>query len=75
MKKIILIASLILVLTGCNRTILDTTYTFNKAVCYYGNNEVIYDIDSWTDYEGEQIQIKVDGTTYLISMNQCYLRN
>lgn len=24
-------------------------------------------VDSWTDYEGEQVQVTIDGTTYLVS--------
>lgn len=75
MKKVLLIAALLLGLTGCNYQVLDTTYSYDKAYCYYGNKEVIYEIDSWMDYEGEQIQIKTEEGTYLISTNQCYLRN
>lgn len=74
MKKILLIFALILCLTGCNYDVFEMEYTFNKAYCYYGNKEVIYDIESWSDYDGEQIQIKTKDGTYLISANQCYLR-
>lgn len=73
MKKLILLGCLLLCLTGCNRQIIDTTYSYDRAYCYYGNKEIIYEIDSWKDYEGEQIQIKNNDGTYLITMNQCYL--
>lgn len=72
-KKILLIVILILCVTGCNYQVIDTTYGYDKAYCYYGNKEIIYEINSWTDYEGEQIQIKTDNGSYLISTNQCYL--
>ena len=74
MKKILLVL-VVLLLTGCNYDMIDTTWDYNKAYCYYGNKEVAYEIKSWTDYDGEQIQIKTKDGSYLISMNQCYLRS
>lgn len=75
MKKILLLIVPVLFLTGCNKQVLDTTYNFKKAYCYYGNKEVVYEIKSWKDYDGEQVQIKTEDGTYLISTNQCYLRS
>lgn len=64
----------ILALTGCNRQYFDTQYTFKKAIVYLGNEKMELDIRSWKDYEGEQLQIKtIDGTTYLVSMNNTIL--
>lgn len=74
MKKILLILA-ILCLTGCNYQVLDTTWNYDKVYCYYGNKEVVYEIKSWTDYDGEQIQVKTKDGSYLVSMNQCYLRS
>lgn len=74
MKKILLILA-ILLLTGCNYQVLDTTWNYDKVYCYYGNKEVVYEIKSWTDYDGEQIQVKTEDGSYLVSMNQCYLRS
>lgn len=74
MKKILLLIA-ILFLTGCNYQILDTTWDYDKVYCYYGNKEVVYEIKSWTDYDGEQIQVKTEDGSYLVSMNQCYLRS
>ena len=55
-------------LTGCNYNMIDTTWDYDKVYCYYGNKEVVYDIKSWTDYDGEQIQIETtDGKIYLVS--------
>lgn len=78
MKKIfVLVAATILLIvlvltTGCNRQIIDTTWNYNRAILYLPNGEVIDGkIESWMDYkDGDQLQIKIDGGTYLIhSMN------
>ena len=73
MKKLLLIVPVLFLLTGCNYQMLDTTWNYDKAYCYYGNKEVVYGIKSWTDYDGEQIQVKTEDGSYLVSMNQCYL--
>ena len=54
--------------TGCNKQIIDTTYTFDKAIMYVGGEWITIDVDSWDDYEdGDQIQVKdKDGNTYLV---------
>lgn len=79
-KKIIeifaIIIGLIIVLfmtTGCNKTILDTQYTFDKIICNYDGDKFELNIDKWDDYDGEQIQIKSNGKIYLLSMNKCYM--
>lgn len=78
MKKIIiLIITLFLLLTlaGCNYNSMDTHYDFDYAIVKFpdGNTEKI-EIEKWTDYEGEQLQIKTeDGTVYLVSSFNCAL--
>lgn len=44
-------------LTGCNATIVDTKYTFNKAIIFNDNTATIVEIKKWADYDGEQLQI------------------
>ena len=73
MKKLILICSLVFVLTGCNYDVFDTSYSFNEIICNYDGNKFELKIDKWTDYEGEQIQVKSNGKTYLLSANKCYM--
>lgn len=54
---------------SCNQQIIDTTYTFDRAIIQISNDEVIeIKVASWKDYDGsDQIQIKAkDGTTYLV---------
>ena len=70
MKKILialLLAALVLAMTGCNRQIFDTTYTFNKAIIRLQDGTIVTGaIQSWRDYDREQLQIKIDGVTYLV---------
>lgn len=55
-------------MTSCNKQIIDTNYTFNRAIINTGNEVIEVKVKSWTDYEdGDQIQIKAeDGTVYLV---------
>ena len=75
---ILVIATVFLVLpfTG-NRTIIDTTYKYNKAIIKMPDDTVKeINISSWKDYEGEQIQLKdKDGTIYLVNSINCVLIN
>ena len=64
------------VLMGCNKQIIDLTYTYNYAIIQLPNGEVVEGkIQSWNDYEGEQLQIKIDGVIYLCSSYNCVLMN
>lgn len=83
MKNKILIPSAILsvwaiilvICTGCNKTVFDTTYTFNKANIYLNGEWKTIDIKEWTDYDdGKQLQIvDTDGRVYLTSSYNCTL--
>lgn len=71
MKKVLaILITLLMVATmsGCNKQIFDMTYSFDKAIISLPNGEIIEGrIDSWTDYEdGDQIQVKINGVTYLV---------
>ena len=62
-----------LILTGCNRQIIDTTWTFRYAdIDGIGTVE----ISSWKDYDqSDMIQITAkDGTTYCTHSNRVVLR-
>lgn len=79
MKKILAITliSILLVatLSSCNKQVFDTTYSFDKAIISLPNGDVIEGmVDSWTDYEdGDQIQVKINGTTYLVHSSDIVL--
>lgn len=63
-------------ITACgNKQIFDTTYIFNKAIIELPNGEVVEgEVQSWTDYEdGDQIQVKIKGTTYLVHSSEIVL--
>ena len=62
-------------LTGCsNKDVWDTVYTFDYAIIELPNGEVIEgEVQSWCDYEGEQLQVKINGVTYLTSSAKCIL--
>ena len=71
MKKKLLVGLIgivtLLGLVGCNKQIIDTTYSFDKAIINLPNGEIIEGkVDSWKDYEGDQIQVKIDGKAYLV---------
>jgi len=81
-KKFITYISILLVavfcllfLSGCNKQIIDLEYNYDKVVCYYGAEKIELAIDSWQDYDGEQLQIKSNGKTYLLTANNCYMVN
>ena len=62
-------------LAGCgNRQVFDTTFTFDKAIIELPNGEVVSgEVRSWKDYEGDQLQVKVDGKTYLVHSSNVVL--
>ena len=79
MKKILilcLILAMVTMLFGCgNMQLIDTTYSFEKAVISLPNGEVIKgDVEGWTDYENsDMIQVKIDGKTYLTHISNVVL--
>ena len=68
-KRILLVMAACLVLSGCgNRMLIDTTYEFDEAIVALPNGEIVEGkVESWMDYEdGDQIQVRIAGTTYLV---------
>ena len=65
----ILALGMALSLAGCgNRQMIDLTYNYKYAIINLLNGEIIEgNVESWRDYEdGDQIQVTVDGKTYLV---------
>lgn len=62
-------------LTGCNKQLVDLNYNYDRAVISLPNGEVVDGkVQSWSDYEdGDQIQVKIDGVTYLVHSSQVVL--
>ena len=82
MKKIIAILlvavialSMALITTGCNKQLVDLTYSYEYAIIGLPNGEVVEGkVSSWTDFEdGDQIQVKIDGKTYLVHSSNIVL--
>lgn len=76
-KFAIAIATILLAmsLSGCNKQVVDLTYSYERAIISLPNGEIIDGkVQSWTDYEdGDQIQVKIDGVTYLVHSSQVVL--
>ena len=64
-----------ILLAGCNKQMVDLTYSYNRAILSLPNGQVIEGkVSSWTDFEdGDQIQVKIDGTTYLVHSSNIVL--
>ena len=82
MKKIIAILlvavialSMALITTGCNKQLVDLTYSYEYAIIGLPNGESIEGkVSSWTDFEdGDQIQVRIDGKTYLVHSSNIVL--
>ena len=78
MKKLTAIALaliLMLSLTACNKQMVDLTYSYERAILSLPNGEVIEGkVSSWTDFEdGDQIQVRIDGKTYLVHSSNIVL--
>lgn len=79
MKRIIVmllaLMTVVALLAGCgNKDMFDTVYTFDEAIIRFPDGTVISgEVQSWRDYEGDQLQIKIDGVTYLVHSSQVVL--
>jgi len=81
MKKLIaLLLAVIAVLTacllsGCNKQMVDLTYSYEYAIIGLPNGETVEGkVSSWTDFEdGDQLQVKIDGKTYLVHSSNVVL--
>ena len=78
MKKLTaLVLALILVflMAGCNKQMVDLTYSYERAILSLPNGEIIEGkVSSWTDFEdGDQIQVRIDGKTYLVHSSNIVL--
>ena len=81
MKKILALMLVVIVvlstalLSGCNKQMLDLTYSYEYAIIGLPNGEVVEGkVSSWTDYEdGDQLQVKINGKTYLVHSSNVVL--
>ena len=75
MVAVLLLTVSALVLAGCNKQVLDLTYSYEYAIIGLPNGETVEGkVSSWTDFEdGDQIQVKIDGKTYLVHSSNIVL--
>ena len=77
MRRLLAVISIVglLFVTSCNYNMVDLTYKYDYAYIKLQNGEVIEGkVTSWTDYEdGDQLQITVNGVTYLVHASNCTL--
>ena len=76
MKKLLLAMTLgvCLCLGGCNRQIIDMTYSYEEAIIQLPDGSIIQGkVQSWRDYDGDQIQVKIDGKQYLVHSSNLVL--
>ena len=78
MKKflvIFLVLLVVLAMVGCNKQLVDTTWSYERAILKLPNGSVIDGkVSSWTDFEdADQIQVKINGKTYLVHSSNVVL--
>lgn len=66
---------LVLTLVSCNHQIIDTTFSFERAIIYLPDGSIVKGkVESWGDYENsDQLQVKIDGKTYLVHSSNVVL--
>ena len=71
---VLVIAALLLASCG-NKDYFDTVRTYHEAVIAMPDGTVVSgEVQSWRDYEdGDQIQVKIDGITYLVHSSDIVL--
>lgn len=59
---------------GCNKQIIDGIQRYDRAIIQLPNGEIIDGkVEKWNDYEGDQLQIKIDGVWYLVHSSDAVL--
>lgn len=73
---VMVIAALLLASCG-NKDYFDTVLTYHEAVIAMPDGTVVSgEVQNWRDYEdGDQIQVKIDGITYLVHSSDIVLMN
>ena len=67
-SSVVVVIGLLASLTACNKQVIDLTYSYSWAQFKMPDGSIVEGkVDNWTDYEGEQVQVTIDGTTYLVS--------
>ena len=72
---VVILALTVMLLAGCNKQLVDLTYSYEYAIIGLTNGETVEGkVSSWTDFEdGDQLQIRIDGKTYLVHSSNVVL--
>ena len=72
---VVILALTVMLLAGCNKQLVDLTYSYEYAIIGLPNGETVEGkVSSWTDYEdGDQLQIRIDGKTYQVHSSNVVL--
>lgn len=80
MKKVVALVALLIAMTvmlsACgNYQYFDTQFSFNRAQIKLQDGTVVSGaVEKWRDYEdGDQVQVTIDGITYLVHIANCTL--
>lgn len=67
MKKLIIISLFLVLLSGCNLQVIDTTWKYDYAYINVGDETIKCEVSSWKDYsESDMLQVKCkDGRSFL----------
>lgn len=67
-RLLLLVVLMSLSLAGCNKQLIDTTYSFDRAIISLPNGEIVEGkVQSWKDFDdGDQVQVKINEKTYLV---------
>lgn len=73
---ILAVLTIVALLSGCNRQVIDLNYNFNYAIINTFNGTVEGKVSSWRDFDdGDQLQVTIDGVTYLTSATNVILEH
>lgn len=69
MKRLLALALVLVLmiglLCGCNRTLVDVTFDYERAMIALPNGEVIEgEIKKWTDWDDGTVEVFIDGKSY-----------
>lgn len=78
-KIIVGVASVLasaLLMAGCNKQVVDLTYEYSWAQLKMPDGTIVEgNVESWCDYEGDQLQVVIDGVTYLVHSSNIVMRH
>lgn len=65
---VVVVLLMVLFTNFSNYDYWDTTYSFDEAIIALADGTIVHGkVENWRDYEdGDQIQVKVNGATYLV---------